>query len=99
MNLECRMLRRINRIANLMVAWTRHCPSPQHGNAMSYCMTDNWDKGYPKLLFPDKVLQVGILDALVNRLKELGFYASLDIQPYEGGLHMHMRLAPINRAA
>ena len=60
-------------------------------------MSGSWKNFYPQLLFPQKTLQVYVLNALVEKLKQLGFYASLDVVPFEkgNGLHMHMRMVRI----
>lgn len=60
-------------------------------------MSGKWGDFYQKLLFPNKILRIDIIQALIQRLRELGFYAALAITPYENGdgLYLYMRMRHI----
>lgn len=90
------MSNQINQIAHRMARWARSGPFPVE-KTCGYCMSGSWDNFYQQLLFPNKVLRDDVLRALVQKLKQLGFGASLAIKPFENGkgLYMYMQMRVI----
>ena len=90
------MANQINQIAHRIRRWANSSSFPVEKTA-GYCMSGSWDNFYSKLLFPGKILQVDVLKALIEKLKQLGFYAFLAVSPIENGsgLYMYMQLRVI----
>lgn len=90
--------KQVNQIAWRIARWGGY-PRPGYdvSRTCGYCMSGRWEDFYQRFLFPGKTLRDDRLGALVQRLRAFGFYASLEVQPFEtgGGLYMYMRLRPV----
>ncbi len=54
-----------------------------------YNMSGRWNDFYLSYLFPEKTLHVARLNGIIQRLRKLGYIASLEITPFEIGLGLY----------
>lgn len=87
-------VRQVNQIAHRITRWARDIGDTRLMRNCGYCMTGRWDGFYQMFLFPNKVLRDDRLVALTKKLRDLGYYASLAVNPFEegSGLYMYMSM-------
>ena len=90
----------INKIARRMTRWAYAIgrTGGDLNKTAGYCMSGTWQDFYQRFLFPEKSLSRERLDALVTKLRELGYKAELEAKLFENGngAYAYMRMQRIS---
>ena len=81
-------------IARRVASWAQRIEALMPiDSTCGYCMSGSWYHYYQQYFFPNKMLNVEKLHAVIYQLQKLGYTASLSITPFESGEGIYMYMA------